>query len=59
MTQFCTLELVSSVFKTEVLCTYNYIHTHTFSLLIYTCDSEFRKVGQFATLEKSQVLGTI
>ena len=31
----------------------------TIGLLICTFDSDFRKVGQFATLEKSQVLGTI
>ena len=30
-----------------------------FGLLICTFDSDFRKVGQFATLEKYQVLGTI
>ena len=29
------------------------------SLLICTFDADIRKVGQFATLEKSQVLGTI
>ena len=31
----------------------------TLGLLICTFDSDFRKVGQFTTLEKYQVLGTI
>ena len=36
-----------------------YCTQKTFGLLICTFDSDFRKVCQFATLEKSQVLGTI
>ena len=54
----CTMAKTSQSWS-DLVSYFNLSIEHITCLLICTFDSDFRKVGQFASIEKSQALGTI